>query len=100
MRLTVDTHKAAARRWTIAQALMEWDVMVHLYESRLWRRSLFWQALFRLSFDDEYLLITSALGLGSANRVLDLACGPGIYARRFAAELPAGIVIGIYIYFW
>lgn len=27
--------------------------------------------------------------------MLDLACGPGIYARRFAGERPAGVVVGM-----
>lgn len=84
-----------ARRWTIGQALMEWELLVRLYESRLWRRSFFWQSLLGLSFETEYSMITSALGLAGARSVLDLACGPGIYARRFAAELATGRVTGI-----
>ncbi|MGH2358994.1 MAG: class I SAM-dependent methyltransferase [bacterium] len=40
-------------------------------------------------------MIASALGLSRARCILDLACGPGIYARRFAAELPAGMVTGM-----
>ena len=74
---------------------MEWEPLVRLYESRLWRRSIAWQVLLGLSFDDEYSMITSALGLSRARSVLDLACGPGIYARRFAAELATGRVTGM-----
>jgi SAM-dependent methyltransferase len=74
---------------------MKWEPLVRLYEGRLWRRSIAWQALFGLSFDDEYSMITSALGLSRARSVLDLACGPGIYARRFAAELATGTITGM-----
>jgi SAM-dependent methyltransferase len=86
---------ATARPRTMAQALMEWDPLVWLYESRLWRRSVVWQALFGISFDREYSLIRSALDLSRAHRILDLACGPGIYARLFAAEVPLGTVTGM-----
>lgn len=74
---------------------MEWELLVLLYESRLWRRSFLWQGLLGLTFEKEYSMVASALELTSAHRVLDLACGPGIYARRFAAELPMAAVTGI-----
>ena len=77
---------SSARRRTIGQALMEWGPLVQVYESRLWRRSLVWEALFRLSFEREYALIANAARLKETKCLLDLACGPGIYARRFAAE--------------
>lgn len=80
---------------SIAQALMEWDPFVRVYESRLWRRSIVWQALFGISFEREYALIAAALGVRRAHRILDLACGPGIYARRFAAEIASGAVTGM-----
>ena len=85
----------SARRRTIGQALMEWEPLVRIYESRLWRRSPIWEALFRLSFEREYALIAEAAGLTETERLLDLACGPGIYARRFARELPRGTVVGM-----
>ncbi len=93
--LIPNPQKQPARRWTLGQALMEWELLVRLYESRLWRRSFVWQALFGLSFENEYSMIASALGLTGARSVLDLACGPGIYARRFAAELATGTVTGM-----
>lgn len=52
-------------------------------------------ALFRLSFEREYGLIAKATGLRETKRLLDLACGPGIYARRFAPEVPWGTVVGM-----
>jgi SAM-dependent methyltransferase len=94
--LIPNPQKQSARRWTIGQALMEWELLVRLYESRLWRRSIAMRALLGISFDAEYSMITSALGLTRARSVLDLACGPGIYARRFAAELAiTGTVTGM-----
>jgi SAM-dependent methyltransferase len=93
--MITNADEGISRRWTIAQALMEWDPMVWVYESRLWRRSIMWQALFGIRFEREYSLITSGLDIRSANRVLDLACGPGIYARRFAADLPTSRVTGM-----
>jgi len=74
---------------------MEWEPLVQLYESRVWRRSIVFRALLGLSFEREYALIVSASALSDARRVLDLACGPGIYARRFAAGLSAATIVGL-----
>jgi ubiquinone/menaquinone biosynthesis C-methylase UbiE len=80
---------------TLAQVLMEWEPLVQVYESRLWRRSVIFTALMGISFDREYSLIVEAAHWPLNGLVLDLACGPGIYARRFAAELPDAAIYGL-----
>lgn len=74
---------------------MEWDPLVRIYESRLWRRSPLLTLLTGISFDREYSLIAAALQIDTANRILDLACGPGIYTRRFAQHRPEAAVVGM-----
>jgi SAM-dependent methyltransferase len=80
---------------TPSQALMEWPPLIRIYESRLWRRSVAFQLLAGLSFERECQLIEQAAGFEAAHHVLDLACGSGIYARRFARALPRGAVVGL-----
>ncbi|MBI2891389.1 MAG: methyltransferase domain-containing protein [Nitrospirae bacterium] len=82
-------------RRTPAQALMEWHPLVRIYESRLWRRSPVFALLTHLSFEKEYSLIKDAGRVVGARRVLDLACGSGIYSRRFAREVGPGWVVGL-----
>lgn len=69
--------------------------MVAVYESRLWRRNPLVEALMGLTFEDELARIARAARLDEASRVLDLACGPGIYARPFARRLAGGRVVGL-----
>jgi len=83
-----------ARR-TIAQGLMEWDPLVRIYESRLWRRGPLLSLVTGISFDSEYALIAGALQLETGTRILDLACGPGIYTRRFAWRRRDAVVVGM-----
>jgi ubiquinone/menaquinone biosynthesis C-methylase UbiE len=80
---------------TPAQTLMEWPPLVRVYESRFWRRSPVFAAFFGISFEREYALIADAANLEPDALVLDLACGPGIYARPFARAVPRGQVIGL-----
>jgi SAM-dependent methyltransferase len=80
---------------TPAQALMEWPPLIRIYESRLWRRSAVFALLTGLSFEREYALIAEAAALEPGHHVLDLACGSGIYARRFARSVPLGAVVGL-----
>jgi ubiquinone/menaquinone biosynthesis C-methylase UbiE len=80
---------------TPAQALMEWAPLVRVYESRVWRRSPVVAAVLGISFEREYALIADAANLKPDDLVLDLACGPGIYARPFARAVPRGQVIGL-----
>jgi SAM-dependent methyltransferase len=91
----VDLLPAAPARRSPAQFFMEWDPLVRIYESRLWRRSRLARVLMGLSFEEEYARVRAALRLDDDSRVLDLACGSGIYARRFARELPDGAVVGL-----
>jgi ubiquinone/menaquinone biosynthesis C-methylase UbiE len=78
-----------------AQRAMESEAVVRVYESRLWRRSLLTRLVLGLSFEREQALIQSAAQLAPAARVLDLACGSGLYARRFARDLAGGRVVGL-----
>ena len=77
------------------QAAMEWPPLVRIYESRLWRRNPLFGLATRISFEGERALIEAAASVEEHDRVLDLACGPGIYARRFAAAVPGGSVVGL-----
>jgi SAM-dependent methyltransferase len=79
----------------LGQRLMESAPVVAVYESRLWRRNPLVEALMGISFADELDCITRAARLDAASRVLDLACGPGIYARPFARRLVGGRVVGL-----
>jgi len=69
--------------------------MVQVYESGLWRRSPLLAALFGIGFEREYALVARAAELAPGQLVLDLACGPGIYARRLARAVPGGTVVGL-----
>lgn len=80
---------------SFAQRTMEFEPLIQIYESRLWRRSLAAEMLMGIGFEDEYALIAKAARLGQAEFLLDLACGPGIYARRLAREIGAGAVVGL-----
>ncbi|HLO13283.1 MAG TPA: class I SAM-dependent methyltransferase, partial [Anaerolineales bacterium] len=76
-----------------AQTLMETNLMARLYESLLWRRNPLLVLLLGTTFDQEYRLVSRALKLTGSEAILDLACGPGIYTRRFARE--TGTVFGL-----
>lgn len=78
----------------LAQAMMETNLMARLYESPLWRRDPLLVFLLGITFRKEYQLISRALKLTGNESILDLACGPGIYTRRFAREVKQGNVIG------
>jgi SAM-dependent methyltransferase len=77
-----------------AQRLMEREFMARLYESPLWRRNPFLTLLLGSTFNQEAGIVSRALKLTGTETILDLACGPGIYARRFAREVRGGCVIG------
>jgi SAM-dependent methyltransferase len=79
----------------LGQWLMESAPVVAVYESRLWRRNPIVEALMGIAFDDELDCIARAARVDEASRVLDLACGPGIYARPFARRLSGGRVVGL-----
>ncbi|MDY7011895.1 MAG: class I SAM-dependent methyltransferase [Planctomycetota bacterium] len=79
----------------LAQKLMEYQRIVEIYEGRWWRRSKLFAWLMGIRFDREMALIKQALYIGSEDRVLDLCCGPGLYARSFAEDCPTRTVFGL-----
>ncbi|MFI5298145.1 MAG: class I SAM-dependent methyltransferase [Polyangiales bacterium] len=89
--LIADGHTARSR----GQALMEWAPLVRIYESRLWRRSVAATAFLGISFERERELILRELAPTGAMRVLDLACGSGIYSRALARAIPEGQVVAL-----
>lgn len=82
------------RQRSVAQASMESDRIAAIYETRLWRRNPFVSLLQGLRFEAEYALVEKALHLRENARLLDLACGPGIYTRPLASLVPRGRVVG------
>ena len=76
-------------------APMEWGWMVEIYETRWWRSGPINTLFFGISFDDEYNMIKKAMDLEGDETVLDLACGPGMYARPLAKTLENGTVVGL-----
>lgn len=80
---------------SIGQVAMEWPPLVRIYEGRFWRRSAVMHGLLGLPFERERELVLRGLGLSGAEVVLDLACGPGLYTREIAREVPDGQVIGL-----
>jgi ubiquinone/menaquinone biosynthesis C-methylase UbiE len=74
---------------------MESEAIVRIYESRLWRRSLMATLALGISFEREQQLIGRAARLSPGDRLLDLACGSGIYTRPFARQVAPGLVVGM-----
>lgn len=77
------------------QAMMEWEPLIRIYESRWWRKSGLFALMTGIRFEREYDEILGALELDGDERLLDLACGPGIYSRPFARRLDRGHVVGL-----
>lgn len=76
-------------------APMEWGWMVRLYETRWWRTGPLNSVSFGLSFDKEFETIVHAMDLEGDEVILDLACGPGMYARPLSRTLNRGVVVGL-----
>lgn len=91
----VDLLPSAAERPSLVQRAMEWNRLVRIYESRLWRRNPLLTAAFGCTFEEEQAAILRSLSLRPEARVLDLACGSGIYTRPLARAAPAGVVLGL-----
>ncbi|MGH3656390.1 MAG: class I SAM-dependent methyltransferase [Micromonosporaceae bacterium] len=87
--------RAEGRR-SIAQSLMRSRVIPEVYE-RWWRPVLGQLAKAGgPSMADEVDIAVAHLGLGPGDVVLDIACGPGTFARRYAEVVGAdGLVIGL-----
>ncbi len=91
----IDLLPPAKRKPGYAQRAMEWPWLVRIYESRWWRRSPLVAVPFGFSFEEEQAYVLRSLALHPDARVLDLACGPGIYTRPMAQALRDGVVIGL-----
>ncbi len=91
----LDLLPESRERRTLAQVTMEWPPLIRIYESTLWRRSSVVARAIGIDFEREFSLITEAARLEPGQRVLDLACGPGIYARPLAAAVRPGSVVGL-----
>jgi ubiquinone/menaquinone biosynthesis C-methylase UbiE len=83
----------AARR--LGARVFAAPLVARLYETRLWRRSPVVAALLGMSVAREQATILDGAALAGNERVLDVACGTGLYTRAFARRLPAGRVIGL-----
>jgi len=83
----------SARSWV--QRAMEWDRLVAVYESRLWRRSTLFGKILGIHFDDEAQQIIDAAQVKPTDTVLDIACGSGIYTRSLAEKACQGVVVGL-----
>jgi ubiquinone/menaquinone biosynthesis C-methylase UbiE len=77
------------------QRLMENGIVARIYE-RYWRPLFLGTLLKRgLDFESEYALARAMLEVGRTTPILDLSCGPALYARRFAADDPEALVVGL-----
>jgi SAM-dependent methyltransferase/uncharacterized protein YbaR (Trm112 family) len=74
------------------QRVMQTPLVVSVYE-KLWRRAGYYLASSR-SFDDEIHTVLRLNRRGNDSRVLDLACGPGVFTRPLAMR-SAGLVVGL-----
>jgi len=91
----VDLLPASTSHPGYAQRTMEWPWLVRIYESRWWRRSPVIAAAFGCSFEEEQAYVLRSLDLPKNARVLDLACGPGIYTRPLARAASSGLALGL-----
>lgn len=80
---------------TRSDRVMQNERVVDIYESRFWRGTLIPLLLFGISQRDEMALVDSIASAEPNDRILDLACGPGFYARHFAAGSPDRRVLGL-----
>lgn len=81
----------------LTQNLMVTRLVPAIYE-RYWRPALGQVAkgLTGPGMSEEIRIARLLLGLGEGDRVLDIACGPGNFARSFARVVgPEGLVVGI-----
>lgn len=91
----IDLLPPAAENPAYAQRTMEWPWLVRIYESRWWRRSPLIAAAFGCTFEQEQNHVLRSLALRPDARILDLACGPGIYTRPIARAVPEGVALGL-----
>lgn len=91
----VDFAPRAAGRKRLTQRLMESERIVRIYEGKWWRGCKLFAFVMKISLADEMALIKRIAAAGPADTVLDLACGPGLYARALAEESPDREVFGL-----
>jgi SAM-dependent methyltransferase len=76
------------------QRLMRSSLLPVVYER--WWRPAWGRVLTGVSAAGERRIAAELLELGTGDRVLDVACGPGNFTRRFAAEVgPEGFCVGL-----
>jgi ubiquinone/menaquinone biosynthesis C-methylase UbiE len=79
---------------TLAQGAMHSPLVAKVYE-RLWRPVAFYVAS-GVTTGAEQRRAADALALSSAFRLLDIACGPGNFTGKLAAQLPpGGLAVGL-----
>ena len=81
----------------VTQDLMTSSLVPRIYE-RYWRPALA-RAIKGFTgpgMDEEVRIARLLMGLGAGDTVLDIACGPGNFTRRFASIVgPAGLAVGM-----
>lgn len=80
---------------SIAQHVMQWEPIIRIYESKFFRKSKLFTRFAGISFDDEYDMAVKSLELKGDESVLDVACGPGMYALPLAKSKKVGYVVGL-----
>lgn len=80
---------------SVAQKVMEWEPIISIYDSNIYRRSVFYTILSGISFDDEYDTAVKSLDLKGDETILDVACGPAMYSRPLAKSKKKGYVVGL-----
>jgi ubiquinone/menaquinone biosynthesis C-methylase UbiE/DNA-directed RNA polymerase subunit RPC12/RpoP len=68
------------------QRTMEANSIINIYETDKFRGSKIMTLGFHISLDQELALINQIAQPGSADMILDLASGPGLFARMFAQK--------------
>jgi ubiquinone/menaquinone biosynthesis C-methylase UbiE/uncharacterized protein YbaR (Trm112 family) len=77
------------------QRVMESDWVVAIYESKWWRANPLFSLFMGIRLEAEMALIQQVTRPGPTDTILDLACGPGLYARAFAEGSPERRVFGL-----
>jgi len=91
----VDFLPGAVTERGAAQRVMESDWVVAIYESKWWRASPLFSLCMGIGLEAEMALIQRITQPGPTDTILDLACGPGLYARAFAEGSPERRVFGL-----
>ena len=78
-----------------AQKAMETGSIVDIYEGAFWRANEWFSLFTGITLKDEMSLVREILAIDSAETVLDLACGPGLYSRDFSEKNPDSSVIAM-----